>query len=93
MTETMNTTIALLNYYEDRYTLPSNLKTLVNAASSKELPIDKVSRWLGFIQAHLINTGQTTVGEQRDYTRPLFHAAYRADGIEVPPTIGKKEKR
>ena len=35
-------------------------------------PIDKLSRWLGFVQAILIINGKTTVDIERDRTRPLF---------------------
>lgn len=35
-------------------------------------PIDKLSRWLGFVQAILIIYGLTTINKERDETRPLF---------------------
>lgn len=35
-------------------------------------PLNKLNRWLGYIQGVLIMTGQTTVKEERDFTRPLF---------------------
>jgi hypothetical protein len=35
-------------------------------------PIDKLNRWLGFIQAVAIFNNLTTVQAERDYTRPLL---------------------
>jgi hypothetical protein len=39
---------------------------------SETLPIDKLNRWLGFIQAVAIINKYTTVQAERDFTRPLF---------------------
>lgn len=50
-------------------------------------PIDKMSRWLGFIQGYVISKGYTTVQAERDYSRPLFHEAYKTEGIEIPETL------
>jgi hypothetical protein len=36
------------------------------------LPLMKLNRWLGYIQASLIQRGYTTVEAERDWTRPLF---------------------
>lgn len=36
------------------------------------LPLMKLNRWLGYIQAVLIQKGFTTVEAERDWTRPLF---------------------
>ena len=35
-------------------------------------PIDKISRWLGFIQGILIYNNILTVDDERNFTRPLF---------------------
>lgn len=51
-------------------------------------PIDKLSRWLGFIQGVMIANGCTDVDSQRDYSRELFHAAYIQKGIKVPASVG-----
>jgi hypothetical protein len=37
-----------------------------------EAPLCKLNRWLGYIQAVLIERGVTTVKAERDWTRPLF---------------------
>ena len=48
------------------------------------LPIDKLNRWLGYVQYHVISTGQTSIDKERDYSRPIFHAAYVRDKIPIP---------
>lgn len=54
------------------------------AAEAATLPIDKTSRWLGFVQGCLAMRGLISVDAERDATRPLFHAAYEALGFERP---------
>ena len=49
-------------------------------------PIDKVGRWLGYIQAGMIMHELTSVNTERDFSRPLFHAAYKEQGQTIPPT-------
>ena len=49
-------------------------------------PIDKGSRWLGYVQGVLVMRGLVTVGAERDFSRPLFHAAYRAEPHAGPAT-------
>ena len=51
------------------------------------LPIDKLSRWIGFIQASCIHKKLTTIAIERDFSRPLFHKAYIDMDIEIPKTI------
>lgn len=50
-------------------------------------PVDKLSRWLGFVQGVLVMQGVITVDEEREFSRPLFHAAYQADGRALPPSV------
>ena len=50
------------------------------------LPLDKLSRWLGYAQAHAEMNGMP-VHTMRNYTRRLFHEAYELDGIDIPETI------
>jgi len=45
-----------------------------------------LSRWLGFVQGVLTCLGRLSVKEERDFSRPLFHAAYAAAGA-IPPTL------
>ena len=51
------------------------------------VPIDKVSRWLGFIQGCLCMRGMVDVDVERAVSRPLFHAAYAQEGGVVPPSF------
>jgi len=49
-------------------------------AGLHELPLDKLSRWLGFVQGCLAMRGLIDVDEERDISRPMFHAGYAKDG-------------
>lgn len=55
-----------------------------------ELPIDKPSRWLGFIQGCLAMRGIVDVDAERSSTRPKFHRAYQTEGIELPATHARE---
>jgi len=59
--------------------------TLVN--KMEEWPIDKSSRWLGFIQCGVINLKLTTVKNERDFSRPLFHKAYTNENTVIPQVM------
>lgn len=50
-------------------------------------PEDKLSRWLGFVQGVMTARGLLTVAEEREFSRPLFHAAYQAAGSACPPSV------
>lgn len=50
------------------------------------MPEDKISRWIGFIQGVMAVKGYTTVDEERDFSRPLFHHAYNVKNIPIPET-------
>jgi hypothetical protein len=56
-------------------------------AGANTLPIDKLNRWLGFIQAFAAMSGATTIFIEREMSRHIFHAAYQSDGIPIPPTV------
>lgn len=53
-----------------------------------ELPEDKANRWLGFVQGILIAAEVIGVNEERDYTRPLFHAI---KGVSPSHDVGKPD--
>ncbi len=53
----------------------------------ESFPPDKTSRWLGFVQGVLAVHGLVRVSEERDFSRPLFHAAYRAGGVTPPSSM------
>jgi|AntRauTorcE11898_2_1112593.scaffolds.fasta_scaffold30140_1 hypothetical protein len=55
-----------------------------------DMPDDKASRWLGFIQGCLAMRRLIDVDAERDITRPLFHAAARARGIDPGPTRARE---
>lgn len=50
------------------------------------LPLDKISRWLGFIQGCLAMRNLADVDEERTVSRPILHDAYRKKGILPPDT-------
>lgn len=52
--------------------------------SNRELPSDKISRWLGFIQGVLAVRGRLSVSAERDATRGIFHRAYSLLRIAKP---------
>lgn len=47
-------------------------------------PTDKSHRWLGFIQGCLAMQGIISVDSERDFSRPLFHAAYNEQDLKPP---------
>lgn len=40
-------------------------------------PIDKSSRWIGFIQGVMFKDGIIDLDEERYFTRPIFHSVYK----------------
>lgn len=66
---------------------PQSLMNLCDEAIegiyTKKYPLDKMHRWLGFIQGVLAATCVIDVDKEREFTRPLFHAVYG----QVVPTF------
>ena len=56
-----------------------------------DLPIDKQSRWIGFIQRGIIDKNLTTVDKERNFSRNLFHNNYKEMNIKIPKTINLKD--
>lgn len=54
-------------------------------------PVDKASRWLGYVQGVLIVTRRLTTAEEREVSRPLFHAAYETMGLTAPRSVGPEK--
>lgn len=54
-------------------------------------PDDKASRWLGFIQGVMACRGYLTVAGEREHSRPIFHAAYQAQGQMPPSSAGARQ--
>lgn len=71
-------------------TSPANLRWMVDRCLTDEtMPLDKINRWVGFVQGVLAANGLLSVAAERDRTRPLFHAAYRAEGIVPPESLSR----
>lgn len=58
----------------------------IYAINHTNMSVDKMSRWVGFIQGILYNNGITTIEAERDFCRPLYHLAYIDLDIEIPQT-------
>ena len=84
----------LFERYLNQFQLSEDLKRLSHKAIKEieNYPIDKLSRWLGFVQAYVIFTNQTTVEIERDFSRPLFHNAYENENIKIPPSFSSSYK-
>ena len=52
-----------------------------------DMHIDKMSRWLGFIQGVMYTEGLIKIPEERDFSRPLFHKAYASLNLDIPEKI------
>lgn len=74
-------------------TSPDNLRWLLNRVVENidTFPLDKMGRWIGFVQGVLALSGNMNVDEERDRTRQRMQDAYRATGQIVPPTMEKPE--
>lgn len=48
-------------------------ETAIKRMKDGSFSFDKVSRWLGFVQAIMIFNGLTTIEEERNITRPWFN--------------------
>lgn len=67
-----------------------NLRWMVDRCLSDEtMPLDKINRWVGFIQGVLAVQGLLSVAAERDRTRPIFHAAYQEMGIVPPASMSR----
>lgn len=49
-------------------------------------PMDKLHRWMGYVQCGLFWKDALDVNEERDFSRPHFHRAYIALGLRPPPS-------
>lgn len=52
-------------------------ETMVNNLKDDDYPLDKASRWLGYVQGCLVMKGMLNVDEERDFSRPLFSPHYK----------------
>lgn len=86
---------SILDQYADQGPVPAetscvHLSWMCRMAASEayDWPVDKLSRWLGFVQGVMAARGLITVSNEREFSRPLFHEAYTASGICPPETVG-----
>lgn len=76
-------------------TSPENLRWMLDRCLDEilTLPVDKIGRWVGFVQGVLALSGNLDVDEERNRTRPFFHKAYQATNQDIPKTMEMKEER
>lgn len=75
---------------------PKNLRWMASTCllNLEAWPVDKTSRWIGFIQGVLaVKSKDFSVQAERDRTRPFFHKAYAASGQAVPETQNQPADR
>ena len=46
----------------------------------------KIGKWLGFIEGFLIFNNITTVDNERNFTRKIYHEHYKKNNIKIPKT-------
>jgi hypothetical protein len=70
-------------------TSPENLRWMLHRCLDELLtfPVDKLGRWVGFVQGVLALSSNLDVDAERDRTRGRFHAAYEATGQVIPKTM------
>ena len=80
---------------QNKFNLTPDLIVLAQKAilEINNYPIDKLSRWLGFIQGYVIFTKQTTIKNERDFSRELFHNAYKNENIKIPKSFSSEEDK
>ncbi len=68
---------------------PSFIQEMISVAR-RSVTANKTSFCLGFCQAYLSALDIIDVNEERDRTRPIFHAAYEACGYNKPATLQRE---
>lgn len=63
-----------------------NLLWMCERIINDDMPDDKLSRWIGFIQGVMAVKGYISVDEERYFSRPLFHEEYENNDIVIPET-------
>ncbi len=59
----------------------------IHAISNPDMPVDKMARWLGFIQGVLYSHNLLDILKERNETRDLYHMAYQELDIDLPEPI------
>lgn len=72
-------------------TSPTNLHWMLDKCLEELyfFPVDKLGRWVGFVQGVLALSGFLDVDAERDRTRGIFHAAYTETGQVIPATMAR----
>jgi hypothetical protein len=75
-------------------TSPENLRWLLNRVIEQidVFPLDKIGRWVGFVQGVLALSGNMDVDAERERTRDRMQDAYKATGQIVPITMEMPDK-
>lgn len=59
--------------------------------NNQNMPCDKVSRWIGFIQGCMSMKGYLDVDSERDFSREYFHAYYQQHNMSIDIVEHKQE--
>lgn len=75
-------------------TCPENLRWMLNRIMDNidTFPLDKIGRWIGFVQGVLALSGNLDVDEERNRTRARYQQAYRDTGQVIPQTLQRDEE-
>lgn len=69
---------------DDRLNLDNLLWMCTEASqSANDIPEDKISRWLGFVQGCLAMRRMIDVDAERDFSRAIFGAVHTTNGIAL----------
>jgi hypothetical protein len=73
----------------NKRTCPENLRWLMERVISEidTFPLDKMGRWIGFVQGVLALSNNLDVDDTRNESREIYHQAYIATGQAVPRTM------
>lgn len=68
---------------------PEHLAWMLNTVVEQawNWPVDKLGRWLGFVQGVLASRGELDVEDERKRSRDVYRTAYGSDGLKVPETL------
>lgn len=70
-----------------------NLKWMCETAINEHMPLDKMNRWLGFVQGCLAMRGIIDVDHERNYSRNLYHSAYKLQETDFNKTLEREENK
>ncbi len=96
----LTTALELLPLVPDRIegsnerTCPENLRWMLHRVMDEinVFPLDKIGRWIGFVQGVLALSGNLDVDEERNRTRGRYQQAYHETGQVIPQTLQRDEE-